>query len=187
MAILDKFEEPLNESNVSIMDNVKKWALISALVGIVFQLLQQVTGVMTKGFGVIALYSIVSIGVSVAIYVFALKEHRDQELGGFMSFKRAFLLAFTIGIVSSVIALVFNYVYMNFINHGALEAQLEMTRGMMEKMGLPEDKLDEAIEKQRQAMSSPMSMLTGLLGAGFIVAILSLIIAAIMKKDRPVF
>ena len=187
MAILDKFEEPLNEDNVSIMDNVKKWALISALVGIVFQLLQQITGIMSQGIGIIVLYSIVTIGVSVAIYAFALREHRDQELGGFMSFKRAFLLGFTIGMVSSVIALIFNYIYMNYINHGALEAQLEMTRGIMEKMGVPDDKLDDVIEEQRKSLTSPMFIVKSLFGAGFLVAIISLIMAAIMKKDRPMF
>ena len=187
MAILDNSDAPLQEKDVSIWGNVKKWALISALVGVVFQLIQQLTGVMSKGGMVIALYSVVSIGIGVAIYVMALREHREQELGGFMSFKRAFFLAFMIGMVSTVIVLIFNYIYMNFINPSAMEAQLEMTRGMMEKFGMPEEQLDAAIEKQRQSLSSPMSMITGLLGAGVVVAILSLIIAAIMKKERPTF
>lgn len=187
MAILDNSDAPLQEKDVSIWGMVKKWGLISALVGIVFQLIQQVTGVMSQSGAIIALYTVVSIGVSVAIYVMALREHREQELGGFMSFKRAFYLAFMIGMASTIVVLVFNYIYMNFINPGAMEAQLEMTRGMMEKFGMPEDQLDAAIEKQRASLASPMSMVTGLLGAGVVVAILSLIMGAIMKKERPMF
>lgn len=187
MAVLDSSDAPLQEKDVSIWGMVKKWGLISALIGIVFQLIQQVTGVMSQSGTIIALYTVVSIGVSVAIYVMALREHREQELGGFMSFKRAFYLAFMIGMVSTVVVLIFNYIYMNFINPNAMEAQLEMTRGMMEKFGMPEDQLDAAIEKQRASLASPMSMLTGLFGAGFVVAILSLIMGAVMKKERPMF
>lgn len=187
MAILDNSGVPFNEKDVSIWGNVKKWGLISALVGVVFQLVQQITNVMAQSGGVIALYVLISFGVSIALYIMALKEHREEELGGFMSFKRAFYLAFMIGLVSTAITLIFNYVYMNFINTGALEAQLEMTRGMMEKFGVPDDKLDEAVEKQRESLTSPVSILTGFLGAGVVVAILSLIVAAIMKKERSIF
>ena len=187
MAILDNLGAPIQEKDIPIWSNVKKWALISALIGIVFQLIQQVTGVMGKSGTIIALYTVVSIGVSIAIYVMALREHREQELGGFMSFKRAFYLAFMIGLVSMVIVLIFNYIYMNFINPSAMESQLEMTRVMMEKFGMPEEQLDAAIEKQRVSLTSPMSILTGLLGGGVVVAILSLIMGAIMKKERPMF
>jgi hypothetical protein len=187
MAILDNFGKPIEEKDVSIWGMVKKWGLISALVGIVFQLVQQLTNVMAQSGGVIALYVIVSFGVSIVLYVLALKEHREEELGGFMSFKRAFYLAFMVGLVSAAITLVFNYVYMNFINTGALEAQLEMTRGMMEKFGVPDDKLDEAIEEQRKSLTSPFSIVKSLLGFSIVAAIFSLIVAAIMKKERPMF
>ena len=90
MEILDNSNSPmLNESNVSIWTTVKKWALISALVGVVFQLLQQVFGIMSQSGMVIAIYTILSLAVSIGIYVYALREHRDTELEGFMSFKRA--------------------------------------------------------------------------------------------------
>ncbi|MBL7818623.1 MAG: DUF4199 domain-containing protein [Saprospiraceae bacterium] len=187
MAILDDVQSPLSEKDVSIWANVKKWGLISALVGIVFQLLNQISGIMNQSGVVIGLYTALSFGVSIALYVFALREHRDQELDGFMTFKRAFYLAFMIGLLSTVIVLIFNYIYMNFISPSAMDAQLETTRTMMEKFGMPEDKLDEAIEKQRQSLSSPLSIVTGLFGAGIVVAILSLIVAAIMKKERPMF
>ena len=187
MAILDNSDAPLQEKDVSIWNNVKKWALISALVGVVFQLIQQLTGVMSKGGMVIALYSVVSIGAGVAIYVMALREHREQELGGFMTFKRAFYLTFMIGIVSATVVLVFNFIYMNYINQGAVEAQLDITRGMMEKFGMPEDQLDAAIEKERTNLASPMSIVKGLLGMAVFSAILSLIMGAIMKKERPTF
>ena len=187
MAILDNSGVPFNEKDVSIWGNVKKWGLISALVGVVFQLIQQMTNVMGQSGGVIALYTILSFGVSLAIYYLALKEHREQELGGFMSFKRAFFLAFMIGVVSMAIAMVFNYIYMNFINPSAIEQQLEMARGMMEKFGMPEEQLDAALEKQRESLASPMSIVTGLLGGSVIVAILSLIMGAVMKKERPMF
>ncbi len=187
MAILDNSENPYDESSVSIWGMVKKWGLISALVGIVFQLFQQITNVMGQSGGIIALYTVVSFGVSIAIYVMTVREHREDELGGFISFKRAFYLLFMVGMLSTAIALVFNYIYMNFISPSAMDAQLEMTRNMMEKFGLPEDQLDAAIDKQRESLRSPLSMITGLLGAGFIVAILSLIVAAVMKKERPIF
>jgi hypothetical protein len=187
MAILDDLGAPFGEKDISIWGNVKKWGLISALVGVCFQLIQQVTNVMGKGMAVIILYSLVTIAIGITLYYLGLKEHRDTELGGYMSFKRAFYLAFMIGMVSGVIALIFNYVYMNFINPGAVEAQLEMTREMMEKFGLPEDKLDEAIEQQRKSLSSPFTIVSGLFVYAIASAICALIMGAIMKKERPMF
>ena len=187
MAILDNVETPLNENNVSIWDNVKKWGLILALIRVVMTLVEHIFNVTAQGGLVIALDTVLAISLSLTLLYLSLREHRDQELGGFMSFKRAFFLAFIVGLVSSFILVIFNFAYLNYINPSAIEAQIETSKAMMEKFGMPEDKMDAALDKARRDIVSPFSILTGSLFYAFMFAIAGLIMGAITKKDRPMF
>jgi len=44
-----------------------------------------------------------------------LKTHRDKDLGGFISHKRAIVLAFWMGLFYGVMAAIWNFVFRNFI------------------------------------------------------------------------
>ena len=57
----------------------------------------------------------------------------------------------------------------------------------MEKKGIPDDQIDKAMEMSKMFMSPGAMFVLGLLGSILIGFILSLIIAAIVKKDKAVF
>jgi Protein of unknown function (DUF4199) len=183
MAILDEQDGSINESSVSIQPVVMKWGLISAGVGIVFQLISSLLGV-----GAMA-YVVSFIGMGVGIYVLALavRADRDDQLGGYASFKRVFIVAFAVILLSSIITQVFNYVYMNFLNPAAADAALEATRSMLEKLGMAEDQIDTALEKAAADLKSPMNILKSMIGIGIVGAIIAAIYGAVMKKERPMF
>ena len=170
-------------SSVSIQPVVVKWGLISAGVGIIFQLISSLLGMSTMTFVI----SFIGMGIGIYIIALAVKADRDGQLGGYASFKRVFLVAFAVILLSALITQVFNYLYMNFLNPSAADAALEVSRSMLEKLGMAEEQIEEAMEKAAADLKSPMNIPKSLIGIGIIGAIIAAIYGAIMKKERPMF
>ena len=183
MSILDEQQNPISESSVSMQPVILKWGLISAVFSIISQL---VSGMM--GFGSMTMViSLLSFAIGIYIMVLAVKADRDEQLGGYASFKRVFMLTFSVIMISTVISQIFNFVYMNYINPSAAEAALETAKAMMEKFNMPEDALEKAMEEAEANLKSPMNIVKTTLGAAVIGAIVAAIFGAVMKKERPMF
>ena len=146
MAILDEQQNPISESSVSMQPVIIKWGLISAVFSIISQLISSMVG-----FGSMTLViSLLSFAVGIYIMVMAVKADRDDQLGGYASFKRVFMLTFSVIMISTIISQVFNFVYINYINPSAAEAALEAAKAMMEKFRLMYDlPTDDTPEKNR--------------------------------------
>ena len=183
MAILDEPQNPVSESSVSMQPVIVKWGLISAVVGIIFQLISGMLGASTMTFVV----SLIGMGIGIYILVLAVRADRDDQLGGFATFKRVFLVTFLVMLLSSLISQVFNFVYMNYINPSAVDSAIETARAMMEKFNMPEEQMDKALEETAANLKSPMNILKSLLGVAFVGAIIAAIYGAVMKKERPMF
>ena len=141
---------------------------------------------MSKGFGTIALVGLVSIAIGILILVYAVREHRDQQLGGLISFKRVFIVALGVMLLSGLANQLFSYVYMNFINPNAISEIMESTRAMLEKMSMPEEAIEKAISEAELSAKSPMSIVKGFASTAVIGAIIAAIMGAVMKKvPRP--
>jgi beta-lactamase regulating signal transducer with metallopeptidase domain len=187
MALLDEPQGFNDESSVSAQPVILKWTAISAAISIIFSLLSTMFGLMAKGLMSSILAWLVMIAIGIVIYVFAIREHRDQQLGGFISFKRVFVVVLAIMLLSSLIAQIFSYLYFNYINPSAAEQVADSMRELFESFNMPEDKMEEALTKMVDDLKSPFTIVKGLLGSAVIGSIIAVIMAAIMKKERPIF
>lgn len=184
MDILDT-PEVQHESDVPFLPTAIKWGLISAAISVIYYLVAQLMGfAVPTSMGEIALQFVVGIVITVAIAYFAIKSHRD-ELGGFISFKRAFLVSFVALIISILISNGFSYIYVNFIDPDSLEAALEGTEKMLSNMGLDEDQIEQAMIDTRASMKPTTMVRNGVIGGLFFAAIFGAIMGAIMKAERP--
>ncbi len=188
MTILDNFENPqIDEKNVGFSKVVLKWGLISGGVSIAMQLIMQILHIQPSMNAGGVILGLVSMGISIAILVMALREHRDGELGGFISFGRAFLVALLVMVLSTLMTATFQYVYFNFINPSALDAQMDAVRKITEKWINDEEQLDKVMEQSRASMTSPMSIVTSTATVAIAGSIVALILAAIFNRKRPMF
>lgn len=170
-----------HESEVPFFPTALRWGLISAAVSIVYALVTNLLGIATTQ---TALNTIIGFGIIGGVSYLCIKAHRD-ELGGFISFGRAFLVAFVALMISSVISSIFNFFYMNYIDPSAMDAVLQATESMMAGFGMSEDQVEEAVEQTRVSMESPVSILTGLIAMSIFAAIIAAIFGGIMKDERP--
>lgn len=173
---------------VNLKSHILKYGLIIGAIGLIWMF----------GIYAIDLYLMLNMGLNfvpmlfyIGIVTYAGFELR-KAYGGFLSFKDAFVSTFLIFIVAAVISTLGTVLLYTVIDPslpGTLaEAQMEKMAGMFSRMGMSQDKIDEAIAAQKDA--NPYSIANILMGMLFILAfyaIISLIVAAIVKKKRVDF
>ena len=176
-----KTPEVIYESNEPFMPTAIRWGLISAGVSIVYALVANLLGLSTSQTTLNTIIGLVIVGV---ISYLCVKSHKE-ELGGFISFGRAFLVSFIALLISGLISSIFNFIYMNYIDPTMMDQILEMSQGMYESMGFTEDQIEMALEEAKKGMENPISIVWGIVGVGIFAAIIALITAALMKDERP--
>jgi uncharacterized membrane protein YuzA (DUF378 family) len=173
-----KIPTVIHESDVSFFPTALRWGLISAGVSIAYALIANLLGLTTSQ---VTLNTLISFAIVGIIAYMCIKNHKE-ELEGFISFGRAFLVVFVALLISGAISSIFNFVYMNYIDPSSMD---QMTQNLYAKMGLPEDQIEMALEEAKKGMENPIGILWGFIAVGVIAAIVAVIMAAIMKEERP--
>ena len=174
-------------SGVSFWSTVLRYGIIGSLITIVMGLIGNLTGFSQPGSNFIApmLFGLISIVVYIGVLVYAIRFHRDKELGGYITFGRAFIVGFLVAVIMAIIGQLFNYVYVTYIDPDLLANSIEGIREMYENMGMDEATIDEAMTKV-EAQFEKQGTLLGSLPVSLIVnAVIAAIVGLIMKKSVP--
>lgn len=189
MAILDNPQEDLNTAEVSFMPTAQKWGLYLAAATVIFTVLMSIVGFDFSSMKSMLFYGI-GVGLSaiamiIVFGVLTIREHRTN-LGGFIDFKQAFLVCFVAFLISAVITTPFNFVYNTYINPSFMDGMKESMNTMFDEANVPDAARANAfknIDETRTIRGSFMSLLKSTIFG----AVISVILAAIMKKARPMF
>ena len=118
-------------------------------------------------------------------------QHRS-EIGGFMSFGKAWVYSMQLLVVAGIFGTIFNILLYNVIDPELptmlADQAVENAESMMRSFGMPEDQLDEALDKTRDDTLDRLTVAGSIKGFFFgliAYAILSLITGAIIKKKEP--
>lgn len=166
----------------------KTGAIYGVVLGLIYIILGTITDLTFSGN--LLLFTVLNV-VNFALYVVILaimaKMIRKNN-GGFIEYKELFGAIFVILLVSSSMSYIYNWVFMNFIDPHFTEKIIEATRLQIEHLNLPDDKTEEAL-KSLDNDSTTATKFDVLAWAGRIVreCVFGLIVAAIMKKSKPVF
>jgi hypothetical protein len=134
---------------------------------------------------------IVSILIYIGIGIFLMSKTR-KELNNVYPFKQAFTTYFVYAIVGIAISLLFNIILFNIIDPSAKETikelSIEAAVKMLKKFNTPTAAIKEAVAKMEE--TNQFDVLELIKGSTFSIifsSIFGLILAAIFKKDKPVF
>ncbi|MFD2910149.1 DUF4199 domain-containing protein [Flavobacterium ardleyense] len=115
-----------------------------------------------------------------------------KELGDFMSFKEGFTTYFISAVIGIAISVIFNILLYNFIDPEAAETlkelTMESTANIMKGFGAPSSEIKKALEKLSEY--EQFSAIEQIKGSAYSIigsSIFGLILAAIFKKNKPVF
>ena len=173
-------------TNAPFLPTAIKNGLIIGVIIIILSLILQLTGMNTSFVMLMVFFLIILILYAVASFR-AIKEHRDVDLGGGITFGRAFITGLVAVIAAGLIGTVFSMIYNLYIDPAGVQDTIDATLDFMEQMGASEDDIDLAEAKAARSATDPIYMLTqGMLQATGIGVVASLIIAAILKRDKPI-
>jgi hypothetical protein len=158
-----------------------KWGVISALATIILS-----TAINISGLWKVTGVSMFAFLPMIVILVLCMKEFRENN-GGFMAFGEGLSIGMLTSAVSALISSLWGLVYTSIIDPTFMGQIREFQIEQMEEKGLGDEQIEAAMKMSEKFTSGSMTFLFGLLGTLFFAFIFSLIISAILKKNRPVF
>lgn len=170
--------------------NSMNYGLIAGLILIVYALILYFLDMMFyKPFLVGQLPGIIVLLVFMMIGTKAL---RDQFMHGSITYGKAFLSAFLIGLIAMVLALIFSDILTYVIDPGLKEKALQFQAEKMLSSGkLTQEQIDTMLERQKEMSGKVWVIAIGqffiLLTDTVIAAVIALITAAIQKKEGDPF
>ena len=169
-----------------------KTGLILGAVSIVVFLLMYVADIKPVGIMGPILMLLGSIAISIIVLVVLFKKFRTS-IGGFISFRDAFLYCFIAFAVSVIISQLFSYIFILLVDPEYYKNIMEAQKTWMENYlagKMSEEQITQQLDKldeQASKMGTFSAMLKNVLTSSIFGAIIALILGAIMKKNPEVF
>ncbi len=158
-----------------------KYGVVTAVVTMVYSTILNVSGLGQNRLLAALTYAF----LIVAIFL-AMKEFRDKNKG-YISYGEGLGLGSLLSAVYGFLTSTFTIFYIQFIDSSSIAQGLDQLREDLEKQGKDDAQIEQVIEMSQKMMSPGimfMSVVVVTLISGFII---SLIAAAIMRKEKPVF
>lgn len=172
-------------NNNSFLSSSLKYGLFGGFAIIIISLLLIISFDLGNASGLLIM-SIMSLVSAIIIYslfsYLSIKNQRDNIQDGEISYWHAFFTAFTTCMVIAILGTIFTYIYHNFIDPSYFQTMASIMEEMLEEQGYPEEKMDQIVAGIKES-ASPKKMLNSVLYGAVFGVIISLITAAILKKD----
>lgn len=159
-----------------------KWGLINGILSILLTTILYNTQIWEN----FSVSFMLSISLTFCILFFALSEFKSLN-NGFMTFSEGLGLGTLTLATGGILGVIYDFIYKKYIDSNIISLQLEKAQEQYEAMGMSEDQIEKSIEKAQQYSNSGVSFLLAFLFVIFFGFLCSLIMAAILKKDKPFF
>jgi ABC-type sugar transport system permease subunit len=161
------------------------YALILTISGALLSLLLYFTGFQTEKLATGQYFQWLGFVIMFAVLWLGIKAVRDEAPEKGMSYGRGVGTGTLISLYSGLMSSVYSFIHFKFVNTEFADYQLALIRPKWEAAGMGEAQMDQA-EKMTRAMMGPVAqaILTPIMVVLFGL-ILSLIIAAILKRPAP--
>lgn len=164
--------------------------LIGGLVLIVLNLIFSVTGLVNPGEtnAMTWISTLLTWGVVGYFIYAAATKHRDEDLGGYITFGRAFAVGFMAVLAMALVSAVWMYIYTAFIDTSFFDTirQASMDQ-MMNQQGLSAEEAERALGMMDFMWNPGMMTIMAMVGTLFAGLIIDLIVSAVVKRDNPAF
>jgi len=158
-----------------------RYGLLTGIASIIFSLVLYMSN--TED-GPARWLSFVILGVGIVLAHKFYKQHN----AGFMSYGQGLGIGATLSGIVGVLSAIFTFIYVNYIDTEFMNRAMEKARASMEARGsLTEEQIEQGMAMTTKFMTPTFLFLGGVLGTLFFGFLLSLLIAAITKNNRPEF
>jgi len=176
--------ENINKNEIPI-----RWGFIIGIVGIVITTFLNLFVLSNDGMMSYYIGLAISFIIIIVMMVISAKKQRKQ-MGGYITLKESFRGLFISILIICVLSALYQIIYTKFIDPDFTVRLKDATINFTEKMGAPQDKLDEVAEdfdKQMAERKTFSKQLLSVMWAIVFYSIVGFIIAAVVKKNKPIF
>jgi len=166
----------------SSLQFVMKTGLLLGGLQIVFQLIEYFTGQKEKGGNAwmggifIVLYGVIG--------VVLLKKFRNNQLGGYITFGKAFSITLQFLVVAGILSTLFEFVFIHLLHPAIIEATLKVQEAKLVTMGIPDATIESQMKMSRMMITNPaIFIIMGIVSSAIFGVIVGLIAGAICKKE----
>ena len=169
----------MEQKNTSVLVNALIWGSIIGLVSVVYSvLLYMLDQTLNRALGYAGLI------ILIAGLALAMKNYRDNVLGGNLPYGKAFGFGMLIVLISALIGGIYGYLLYTVIDPDLVGKMMDMQAEQLLERGLTEDQVEQALEVSGRFMNPVFIFISGFIVNLLMGTVLSLIIAAIFKKDE---
>ncbi|MEY4539029.1 MAG: hypothetical protein RLZZ306_786, partial [Bacteroidota bacterium] len=150
------------ENQTTTTRTALKWGVIIGIISILYNTAIMVSGQignLTLGY---SFYIILAIGIFMAMNDF------KKENQGFVSYSQGLGLGVMKTTIVGLISGFFTFAYLKFIDPSITDQLMKKTVEDMEKKGLPDEQIEQAMEYSKMFMSPGAMFMAGLIGIVFI-------------------
>ena len=173
-------------SKILQMDQVKHSKFIAAgtfavIIGgvlILYTLIIDFAGARFTTFNMIALYVLEAAGLSYALISYR-KEYRENII----SYGQAFAFGTLVALILSLILVIFNFIYTQWINPDIVQMSRDYTEQKLLERGLSEDMIEMQLQFMDRFKSPVFTIISGFIVNMVVFSIINLIVAGFVKRE----
>jgi CDP-diglyceride synthetase len=158
-----------------------KFGIICGIVSILYATIINITG--NQANKTLSWFGLVII---VTTLVFAFRTFKNSN-NGFMTLKEGFGIGAIISIISTLLSVIYTYIYTKFIDPDYFEVIKELQQDELAKQGIPDEQIEQSMKIIEKFMTPEIISVTALVTSIIGGLIISVIVAAIMKKESTQF
>ncbi len=175
-------------SNASYWPHAVRYGLIGSGILVVVGLIMYLAGLSDpeKQQGAVGwINNLISAVVMIWALHSAMKTHRDENLGGYMTYGRALGAGTATSLVMAAVTLVWTLLFFTLIAPEMVDQIKELQMAQMEQQGMTDEQIEQAMEMAGMITSPTGLAVMGALGTFVLGFVLSLIIAAFTRNNPP--
>jgi len=114
-------------------------------------------------------------------------EYRKKYTNGFITYGKAFISCFWIGLFAGIIGSLYMFVFAKYIHPGFVQELLDQARTniMTTNPNMSDEQVEQAVSISAKFLSPGMMAVWGLVAYAAISAVIALILAIFIKKEDP--
>ncbi len=133
------------------------------------------------------LLGLISRAVFILTLFVGMKQFRDKLNGGFLTYSKGVKLGVVISLSTGFVSGLFLLVLVKFIAPEFIGLLIDKALLILSESGLPESQIVQAEKMYRKLFTPGSLVFFEIIGQAIIGTLISLILAAIVKKDKPPF
>jgi len=126
--------------------------------------------------------------IGLILLIYLMLQYRKEYLGGYASFGQIFLMVLvSAGIISVIISAIYSYLLFTVIDPGLLDqVKIAAEEKILSNSRIPESMYDDILDKMEKRTTVAYMVKMQLIGGPIINAIIGLIVAAFIKKEKDI-